>query len=150
MTTVYDVPAEPLLQAVSAALRKEKAIEPPEWAPYVKTGQHREKPPHDPDWWHLRMAAVLRKVYVNGPIGSVRLSAMFGGRRDRGAKRYHAMAGSGAIARTGLQQLEAAGLVVNIKGRGRSVTPKGRALLDNAAHGLQKELVAKIPALAKY
>jgi hypothetical protein len=97
-----------------------------------------------------RDAAVLRKVYVVGPIGSERLSALYGGSRDKGVKRYHAKSGSGSIARTALQQLEEAGFLVNIKGRGRSVSPAGRKLLDNAAHAVKQDLVKEIPALAKY
>jgi small subunit ribosomal protein S19e len=150
MTTVYDVPATPLIAQVAGQLKKEKAVSAPEWAAFVKAGIHREKPPHDPEWWHTRVAAVLRKVYLMGPIGSERLSALYGGRRDAGVKRYHAQKGSGSIARNALQQLEEAGLVVNIKGRGRAVSPTGRKLLDNAAHAVKQELTKEIPALAKY
>ena len=150
MTTVYDVPAEPAILKVAAQLKNEKAIQPPEWAAFVKTGRHREKPPEDPEWWYTRLAAVLRKVAIQGPIGSERLSALYGGAKDRGSKPDKAIAGSGSIARKALQQLEAAGLVVNIKGRGRTVTPQGRKLLDNAAHEVKKDLVKQVPALAKY
>lgn len=150
MTTVYDVPAEPLIRRVAAELKKEKSIQPPEWAAYVKTGGHREKPPEDPEWWHTRLAAVLRKLSVVGPLGSERLSALYGGARDRGAKPDKARSGSGSIARHALQQLEAAGLLVHIKGRGRTVSPKGRSLLDNTAHAVKQDLVKTIPGLAKY
>lgn len=150
MTTVYDVPAEPLIKRVAAELKKEKAIEAPDWAAYAKTGGHREKPPEDPEWWQVRLAAVLRKLSISGPVGSERLAAMYGGARDRGVKPNKARAGSGSIARTALQQLEAAGLLVHIKGRGRSVSPKGRKLLDNTAHAVKQDLVKTIPALAKY
>jgi small subunit ribosomal protein S19e len=150
MTTVYDVPAEPAIMKVAELLKKEKAIQPPEWAPFVKTGGHREKPPEDPEWWYVRLAAVLRKVAMQGPIGSERLSSLYGGAKDRGSKPDRAISGSGSIARKALQQLEAAGLVVNIKGRGRTVTPQGRKLLDNAAHTVKQELLKTYPALAKY
>lgn len=150
MTTVYDVPAEPVIRKVAEQLKNEKAIDAPEWAPFVKTGRHREKPPEDPDWWYIRLGAVLRKVAMHGPIGSERLAALYGGAKDRGSKPDKATAGSGSIARTALQHLEEAGLVVNIKGRGRTVTPKGRKLLDNSAHAVKQELVKEIPALAKY
>ncbi len=150
MTTLFDVPAQPLIDKVAAELRKETAIAPPEWSAFVKTGRHREKPPANPDWWHTRVAAVLRKVAAHGPIGSIRLAALYGGARDRGVKPDRAIAGSGSIAREALQQLEAAGLVVNIKGRGRAVTAKGRSLLDNSAQAVHEVLVKTLPALAKY
>lgn len=150
MTTVYDVPAEPLIKRVAAELKKEKAIAAPEWAAYAKTGGHREKPPENPDWWSVRLAAVLRKVSISGPVGSERLAALYGGSRDRGVKPDRARSGSGSIARGALQQLEAAGLLVHIKGRGRSVSPKGRKLLDNSAHAVKQELIKTVPGLAKY
>lgn len=150
MTTVYDVPAEPLIKRAAADLKKEKAIQPPEWAPFVRTGRHAEKPPEDPEWWYVRLAAVLRKVYLKGPIGSERLSAEFGGAADRGVKPDRAVRGSGSIARKGLQQLEEAGYLVNIKGRGRTVTAKGRSFLDNTAHAVKEGLVQTVPGLAKY
>lgn len=150
MTTVYDVPAAQLIDRLAARLKKEKALAPPEWAPYVKTGVHTEKPPVNPDWWYVRLAAILRKVYMKGPIGSQRLTAEFGGPRDRGAKPDRAVRGSGSIARSALKQLEEAGLLAQIKGRGRTVTPKGRSLLDNEAHAVMQALEKEIPALAKY
>lgn len=148
MTTVYDVPAEPLILAVGEKLKKESAIAPPEWAPFVTTGIHTEKPPVAADWWHTRAAAVLRKVYVMGTVGTERLRAEFGGPRDRGVKPNRAKKGSGSVIRDSLQQLEAAGLVETVKGEGRRVTGKGRGLLDNTAHEVRQKL--EIPGLAKY
>ena len=148
MTTVYDVPATPLIKQVAAKLKGETAIQPPAWAPFVTTGIHAEKPPVEADWWHTRAAAVLRKVYVMGPIGTERLRAEFGGSRDRGSKPNRAKAGSGSVVRECLQQLEKAGFVENVKGEGRRVSAKGRSLLDNSAHEVRQTL--EIPGLAKY
>lgn len=150
MTTVFDVPAEPLLQRVAADLRGKAELKAPDWAPFVKTGRHRERPPTNPDWWHVRLAAVLRKVYIEAPIGTERLSAFFGGAKHRGSMPDKAWSGSRAILRTALQQLEGAGLLVTIKSKGRQVTPAGRKLLDNHAFEVKKGLLERIPALAKY
>lgn len=150
MTTVYDVPAEPLILKAADGLKKEKAIQPPEWAPFVKTGRHKEKTPELDDWWYVRLGAIMRKVYMNGPVGSARLADDFGGAADRGVKTDKARGGSGSVARHGLIQLEAAGLLTTIKGRGRTVSPKGRKFLDNAAHAVKQDLVKKIPNLARY
>ncbi len=150
MTTVYDVPADALIATAASKLKDMKEVEAPEWAPFVKTGIHTEKPPVEEDWWHTRVAAVLRKVYVDGPIGTERLRAHFGGFRDRGSKPNKAVSGSGSIARKALQQLEAAGLVQNIQAQGRVVTGAGRSLMDNAAHTAKEGIVKDIPALAKY
>ncbi|MHB8603672.1 MAG: 30S ribosomal protein S19e [Thermoplasmatota archaeon] len=150
MTTVHDVPAELLLANVAEKLQSRAGIKAPEWAPYAKTGIHREKAPANADWWPLRAGAVLRKVYLLGPIGTERLRAEFGGSRDRGAAPNRAKKGSGSVVREMLQQLEAEGLVVNVKGEGRKVTPQGQKLLDNASYEVKQKIVAEIPAIAKY
>ena len=150
MTTVYDVPPRKLIDATAAKLKEIKEIATPEWAFEVKTGLHRETQPVQVDWWHTRTAAVLRKVYVMGPIGSERLSAEFGGSWDRRVAPNKACKGSGSIVRAALKQLEAAGLVQADKNRGRIVSAKGQKLLDNTAHEVMKELASKDPELTKY
>ncbi|NOQ53359.1 MAG: 30S ribosomal protein S19e [Thermoplasmata archaeon] len=150
MTTVYDVPPQLLIDQTAAKLQEYEQIAPPEWAADVKTGTHVETQPVQENWWHIRTAAVLRKVYVNGPIGTERLAAEFGGSKDRRAKPYKAVKGSRSIIRHVLQQLEAAELVAADKNRGRMITPKGQSLLDNVARAVMKGLASKEPELSKY
>lgn len=140
MTTTYDVPAGPLIKSVAEKLKKDFKLQPPEWSSWVKTGAHRERPPEDAEWWYARVASVLRKIYIRGPLGVSRLRGMYGGRRDRRNAPYKHVKGSGSIARKALQQLEEAGLVERIQGRGRRVTPKGQSLLDNTAYEVSKEI----------
>ena len=85
MTTFYDVPADLLIPALADRLESNDAISRPEWAEYVKTGVHKERPPTQANWWQLRSAAILRKVARLGPIGVNHLSQAFGGPKDRGA-----------------------------------------------------------------
>jgi small subunit ribosomal protein S19e len=150
MTTVYDVPPQLLINQTAMKLQEIEQIAPPEWAADVKTGTHVETQPVQENWWHIRTAAVLRKVYVNGPIGTERLAGEFGGSKDRKAKPYKAVKGSRSIIRHVLQQLEAAELVAADKNRGRMITPKGQSLLDNAAREVMKKLASKDPELSKY
>lgn len=152
MTTVYDVPAEPLIESAASELEARDEIDPPSWADFVQTGGHKERPPEANDWWYTRCAAVLRKVYINGPIGTERLSADYGGKRNYGSAPYHAVKGSRSILRKALQQLQAAGLVdTDDTGRGgREVTPEGHKFLDDVAHEVKQDLVDEIPELAKY
>ncbi len=150
MTTVYDVPAEALIKALAPKLAKLDAIKPPAWAPHVTTGVHCEKPPVQEDWWEIRAAAVLRRVYMNGPLGTERLRALYGGPKNRGSKPNRAAKGSGSIARETLKQLEAAGLLESVKGEGRRTTPQGQKLANDAAHEVMKGLAKELPALAKY
>ncbi len=137
MTNVYDVPAWDLIERAAEELKKYKAIVPPAWAPFVKTGVHKELPPERPDWWYIRAASVLRKVYLHGPLGTRRLKAMYGGRKNRGVKAEHPRPGSGSIARHILQQLEEAALVVGSSG-GRQITANGMSFLDRIAYNISQ------------
>ncbi|MBN2603096.1 MAG: 30S ribosomal protein S19e [Candidatus Thermoplasmatota archaeon] len=150
MTTPYDVPAKDLIDELSKKLQKEKEIFLPEENRYARTSVTNENPPIEKDWWYTRCASILRKVYINNQIGVERLASEYGGKRDRGSKPYRAMGGSGTIARRALQQLEKAGLITKIKGKGRSITPKGRSFLDNTASEVMQKIETQYPGLKKY
>jgi len=150
MTTVYDVPAAELIAKVGTKLKENEHITFPEWAIFVKTGTHREKEPEDKDWWFTRLAAILRKIYMNNGIGTERLSAEFGGPKDRGSKPNKAVRGSRSIARKAMVQLEQAGYVEIRKGVGRVITPAGRSFLDNTSREVLQEIIADNPELGKY
>lgn len=132
MTTAYDISAATLIETLSKELKEMNEIIPPSWAPFVKTGVNRELPPENPDWWYIRSAAVLRKIYMNGPLGSRRLKSYYGGRKNRGVKAERSRSGSGSIARKILQQLENARLVESLP-NGRQITAKGMSFVDNVA-----------------
>lgn len=150
MTTAYDVPAERLIDTVAAQFKKEGKVEPPDWSVFAKTGVHKEKSPAQDDWWYTRLAAVLMKVYTDGPIGSERMAALFGGKKDRGAKPSKARAGSRAIARHCLKQLEELGYVSVVEKKGRVISPAGQSLLDNTSHDILKKMAKDEPELTKY
>jgi small subunit ribosomal protein S19e len=135
MTTAFDIPPELLIKRLGEELKKKPEMTPPAWAPFVKTGVHKELPPEDPDWWYTRAGAVLRRIYRDGPVGVQRLRSVYGGSKNRGAKPNKFRKGSGAILRKVLQQLEAAGLVEKGK-TGRNISPAGRAFVDDIAHAL--------------
>jgi small subunit ribosomal protein S19e len=150
MATAFDVPANRLIPKLAEQLSKVETIAPPEWAACVKTGRHREKSPNDERWWFVRSAAVLRKIYLEGPIGTTRLAAKFGGKKDRGSKPNKATRGSRSIARATVQQLEKSQLVQRDKDGGRIISSKGRKLVDNLSTQILKEMAAQNPELAKY
>jgi small subunit ribosomal protein S19e len=150
MVTIYDVPADELIEGLADRLADR--IERPAWADFAKTGATRELPPQDDDFWFVRAGSLLRKVAANGPIGVDRLSTEYGGHK-RGSNRYrvasaHAAAGSKKIIRVILQQLEEEGLVETAQGEGRRITDEGRAFLDETAKEVFDELDR--PELEKY
>lgn len=150
MTTVYDVPSKDLIDAVAKKLQSDESIVIPNANIFSRTGADRENPPMNKNWWYARCASILRKIYINNVIGIEHLRSEYGGKRDRGSKPYKAKSGSGSIVRRALQQLEKAGYVTKIKGKGRVLTPKGKSFLDNTSHEILKEVMAYNPELKKY
>ena len=126
------IPTEKMIKRLSEELKKNDSIKPPDWSKYVKTGVSSERPPLQEDWWFLRSAAILRRIYLKGPVGTQRLRTVFGGRKRRGHRPAHHRKAGGKIIRTILQQLESAGYVKNVEKprKGRIVTPKGQSLLN--------------------
>ena len=156
MTTFYDVPANLLIPVLADRLEADAKINQPEWADFVKTGAHKERPPVQRNWWYLRSAAILRKVGRLGPVGVNHLSQAFGGPKNRGSAPNRATAGSRHVIRTSLQQLEDAGLVTvrrNAAGTvtmGRILTPAGQKMLDDVAHEVRPQAEAAYPGLKNY
>ena len=156
MTSFQDVPADLLIQILAKGLQDNDANTAPQWAEFAKTGTHRERPPVQGDWWYVRSAAVLRKVALKGPIGANHMAQLFGGPKDRGVKPNRAVAGSRKVSRCILQQLTAAGYIINAHNTagnvtlGKILTPSGQSLLDEMAHSVRDEAEAKYPELARY
>ncbi len=151
MPTPHDVPSSILINRLADYLKNNiDETKPPPWALFVKTGVYTQKAPQNQDWWYIRCASLLRKIYVKGPIGVERLRYDYGGRKDRGVRPEHARKGSGAIIRKALQQLETAGLVGAIDFRGRVISSEGRRLLDRLSTEIKKELEKENAELKKY
>ena len=151
MITPYDVPASKLIEKLAKYLKDNvDEVTPPPWASIVKTGAHVQRQLQNPDWWHIRCASLLRKIYIHGPVGVEKLRAKYGGRKDPGVTPEHVAKAGGAIIRKALQQLEAAGLIETSKPHGRRVTREGRKLLQEITEELGEELVKELPELEKY
>jgi small subunit ribosomal protein S19e len=140
MVSVKDVPADIYLKKLKEYIKKNiHEVKPPEWAKYVKTSAAREHPPEDPDWWYVRAASLLRKIYIHGPIGVSRLREFYGGRKNRGVKPERHYDGAAGNIRKILIQLEAAGLIMKTP-KGRDLTRDGRSLMDRLAAEVKKEI----------
>ena len=61
MAKVYDVPADILINRLSEILKNED-IPAPDWAPFVKTGTHADKPPQNSGWWQIGRASCRERV----------------------------------------------------------------------------------------
>lgn len=139
---IYDVQAEELIKRVAQKLEEEEVVQPAEWAHFVRTGASRDRRPTQENWWHIRSASILRKIFMKGPIGVSKLRVEYGGRKNKGVQPEEFYPASGNIIRKILQQLEKSGLAkqADREGyKGRVVTPKGHALLESISAEIMKE-----------
>mgnify|MGYP001567621792 CR=1 FL=1 len=147
MGTIYNTDPSELIEKAAEELKKLKSIKAPEWAPFVKTGVHKERPPVKSDWWYVRTASILRQIYRFGPIGISKLRTRYGGKKNRGYKTEHFYKGSGNIIRKIMQQLEKEDFVKkDLKSihKGRMITAKGKKFLDDIAAKISKIIVKKV------
>ncbi|RQG89291.1 30S ribosomal protein S19e [Natrarchaeobius halalkaliphilus] len=150
MATMYDVPADDLIEALAEDLGDR--LDEPDWAQFAKTGVGRELPPQQEDFWATRAASLLRKIADRGPVGVERLATEYGNAKS-GSNRYRVAPdrrtdGSRNVIRTILQQLEDEDLVETAEGEGRRITPNGRSLLDDTAGTVLEDLDR--PELERY
>jgi len=128
--SVFDVPAGAVISAVAADLKGK--LEKPAFTAWIKSGAHRERAPLDKEWWYVRSASILYRVYKDGPVGTESLRTYYGGKRNRGSRPHHFRKASGKVVRTCLQGLEKEGLIKKL-GKGRGITPKGQKYLNDKA-----------------
>ena len=138
--TIYNISPDKLIAKTSEELKKIESIKAPDWAKFVKTGNHKERPPVDKDWWYIRAASMLRKINLLGPVGVSKLRNKYGGKKSRGSRQEEFRRASGSIIRKILQQLEKAELVEQTKKgahHGRVLTGKGHSLLNKVSKEIQ-------------
>lgn len=133
MVSVYDVHTEKLIFRVAEDLKTK--VKAPDFASIIKAGVHRERCPENPDWWYIRLAAILRKFYTKKTLGINILRGYYGGAKRRGAKPSKFALGSGKAMRLCVQQLEKEGFIEK-KDSGRQITLKGRKYLEKFAKEL--------------
>lgn len=131
MVSVYDVHPELLIQETAKDLKEKFKVPKPAFADFVKTGVNKERAPASQDWYFVRMASILRRVYVDGPVGVESLRTYYGGRKSRGSSPHRFRKASGKIIRLCLQELEKLGFVEKDKNKdGRKITGKGEKFLN--------------------
>jgi len=151
MTKVFDIPPDLFIEELSNVLKANyDEITPLPWAEFVKTGSFKEKPPANPNWWYIRAASILRKLYIRPDMGVQRLRNAYGGKKKNTHKPERFVKSSGAIIRKILQQLESVQLIEKSKNKGRKLTDKGIGFLDKTAHDLKPKIVKELPTLQKY
>lgn len=149
MVNAHDVPSSKLIGAIAEQMKSLPGMKAPEWAQWVKTGSHAERPPENPDWWLTRAASVLRKLYLHGPVGLTDLERAYGGTKALHYNPKHHRDAGGSSIRKILQQLEQAELVTKTP-KGRVLSSKGRAMLDKTSRQIFTSMAEGDKSLARY
>ena len=149
MVSVHDVPSGKLITALAEQVKGLPGMDEPDWAKWVKTGSHAERPPTDPEWWFTRAASLMRKLYLHGPVGLSDLERAYGGTKALHYNpKHHRDAGGSSIRRI-LKQLEQQELVAKTP-KGRVLSSKGRAMIDRVSKDVFTSISADNKALARY
>jgi small subunit ribosomal protein S19e len=149
MVNAHDVSSARLIPALAEQMKGVAGLEEPEWAKWVKTGSHAERPPADSAWWFTRAASLMRKLYLHGPVGLTDLRRAYGGSKALKYYPKHHRDAGGSNIRKILKQLEQAELVSTTP-KGRILTSKGRAMLDKVAKDVFASASAENKSLARY
>jgi len=146
MVNAFTLPPELLIARTAKELKEKSIINPPEWSHNVKTGYFKENIPDQSDWFYIRAAAVLRKIYSKGPIGIQKLRKEFGHKNNRGSRPSRSARASGAVLRNIVRQLEKNELIAIEESNGRKISSKGMSFLDAMALSIKDDL----PELKRY
>lgn len=139
---VEEVCPTKFIDALSKKLKEEEKIPVPAEAEYIKTGHGKEQSPENPNWYFVRTASILRKLYIEelkNPgrckhgLGSIWFSRAYTTLKNNGHKPSHTVTGSKSLVRRILQSLEAANLVSQVPKGGRKLTATGHQYLQEVA-----------------
>ena len=150
MAKVYDVPADELISRLTNVLKNEE-IPAPNWAMFVKTGAHADKPPQKSDWWYTSCASILRKIYLHGPLTVNDLRTIYGdGKRKMYYGARHHKDASGAVIRNAIHGLEKLGYLEKVEKKGSVISRQGMQKLDKLSTEILNELIKAKPKLKIY
>eukprot|EP01083_Nonionella_stella_P127114 385022_1 len=129
---VKDVNPGQWITAFAAHLKQQGSMDVPECVDYAKTGISRILPPQNPDWYYVRAAAVLRRVYLRPFTGIGGLSKVFGSTWGLSRPLHFRTAATG-ILRKVLHSLEKLNLLAKSEDGGRVITKSARRDCDRIA-----------------
>ena len=139
--TVKDVAPFDFVVAYAAQLKRSGKVEVPKWVDIAKTAHWKELAPYDPDWYYIRAAAIVRKVYLRQGTGVGALKKRFGGAYRRGAAPERHQDGAGGLIRTILLSLDELNITEAHGKGGRKVTRTGQQALDLVAGQVARDEV---------
>jgi len=135
--TVRDVPAHKWVKAMAQQFKREGKILVPTCTDFIKTSHGRERAPQNPDWYYMRCASVLRRIYKRPGTGYGGLSKAYGNRKNRGSMPERTIRAATGPIHWACKSLEGLKLIAKGKGKGRIVTPEGRKKADTVAFNVK-------------
>lgn len=144
-TTVKDVDQDKIVHGVALFLKKGGKLKVPDNMDIVKTSKSKELSPYSNDWFYIRCASILRRMYHRGPIGVGAVKKIYGARQRNGSCPSHFCRADGAVSRRALQALEHIKLVEKHADGGRKLSAQGQRDLDRIA----SQIVTSTRAAAK-
>eukprot|EP00999_Lentomonas_sp_LEN2_P001210 NODE_2226_length_621_cov_309.123482_g2176_i0.p2 GENE.NODE_2226_length_621_cov_309.123482_g2176_i0~~NODE_2226_length_621_cov_309.123482_g2176_i0.p2 ORF type:complete len:154 (+),score=38.14 NODE_2226_length_621_cov_309.123482_g2176_i0:77-538(+) len=136
---VKDVSHADFISAAAAQFKREGQLELPKNWEFQKMASWKQYSPYDQDWFYIRTASLLRRLYVRGGTGIGGLQKHYGGARKRGVCPVHHADASAGVIRHCLHQLENKGLVEHDENGGRRVSKSGRKMCDQIAQRVLME-----------
>jgi len=125
---VFDVHATDLIEEIAKDLPGKFKLEKPAFTEFIKTGAQAERAPQREDWYYVRCASILYRIYKEGALGVGSLRTYYGGKKNRGVKPHRFTKASGKVIRKAMQDLEGLELIKKA-GKGREISPKGQSYL---------------------
>uniref|UniRef100_A0A182PJA5 Uncharacterized protein n=1 Tax=Anopheles epiroticus TaxID=199890 RepID=A0A182PJA5_9DIPT len=131
--TVKDVDQDKVVEGVALFLKKSGKLKVPEYVDLIKTAKFKELAPTDPDWFYVRCASILRRLYHKSPAGIGSICRFYGGRQRHGVRPSHFCRADGSATRKAVQALEAIKLIERHSDGGRKLSSQGQRDLDRIA-----------------
>eukprot|EP01038_Epipyxis_sp_PR26KG_P007492 gene7492-10208_t len=131
--TVRDIAAPKFIAAYAEVLKNNDKFVVPKWADLVKTGVSKELAPYDPDWYFVRAAAIVRKIYLRQGTGVGALKKRFGGSYRRGSRPEIHRDAAGGLIRSIMITLDDLKITEKHPNGGRKISRVGQQALDLVA-----------------
>ncbi|KAJ6248186.1 40S ribosomal protein S19 [Anaeramoeba flamelloides] len=141
--SVKDVESSKFIKAYAEHLKRGDKFKEPSWVDIVKTGFTKELSPYDRDWYYIRAASILRRLYIRPFTGVGGFKKIYSKKNKIRVKPSHYNKGSGKIPRSILHQFEKIGIVKKTKKGTRKVTSLGRKEMDAIALKIHKDTQPK-------
>ena len=131
--TVKDVKPFRWIKVMAKHMKQEGKLFVPNCTEYIKTSHGRERAPQNPDWYYMRCAAVLRRIYLRPGVGLGGLSKKFANKKNRGSRPEITTRAAKGPLHWACKSLEGLKLVTKGKESGRVLTREGRKRCDTIA-----------------